>query len=84
MSEWAIIKQRKITFWCVIVGSGGATLSSGCVYLAEKFSEHSIGFHTAAIILNALVATAVSVRAWFSASAQDARKEIANKEELPK
>lgn len=76
MNEWAIIKQRMITFWCVVVAAGGATLSSGFVFLADKFPQYAVAFHITAIVLNSAVTAAVAIRAWFSTSVQNAREEI--------
>lgn len=80
MSEWSIIKQKKITFICLVTASGGTVLMASLESIKEKLPQYYGTITTISIIVSVLVAVAVNVRAWFSTSAHDGRKELEEKE----
>lgn len=84
MSEWAVIKRKPITFACLVTASGGTVLLASLEAIKEKLPQYYAVITFICVALSAIVAVAINVRAWFSTSAQEARKEIANREELPK
>lgn len=81
MSEWAVIKKKPITFVCLVVASGGTVLLASLEAIKEKLPQYYAEVTFCCIVLSALVAIAINVRAWFSTSAQEARKELTNREE---